>query len=152
MFGGHKAFLWSHWYPWFGLLLTSPWGFKARGGSLILTWQRCICYKFPEIHLWCDTCRPLDSQHVSWAILFHIPGSKHWSSSKPKSLNWPQFMNHNFGKFSELIYWISISFRENSNDSVTYYRLMSTGYWLGTMGVSSRHWLVLNLRCWVALA
>ena len=23
---------------------------------------------FPEIHLWCDTCQPLGSQHGSWSI------------------------------------------------------------------------------------
>ena len=27
-----------------------------------------LCYTFPEIHLWCDTCRPLGSQHGSQAI------------------------------------------------------------------------------------
>ena len=34
-FGGHKSFLLGHWYPCFGLLVTSPLGFKARVGSLI---------------------------------------------------------------------------------------------------------------------
>ena len=28
-FGGHKSFLWGHWYPCFGLLVTSALGFKA---------------------------------------------------------------------------------------------------------------------------
>ena len=28
-------------------------------------------------------------------------------------------MHHDFGRFSQLIYWISISFKENPNDSVT---------------------------------
>ena len=32
-------------------------------------------YTFPEIHLWCDTCRPLGSQHGNQAILFHIPAT-----------------------------------------------------------------------------
>ena len=50
---------WGHWYPCFGLLVTSPLGFKARVGSLIHTWQRQKCYMFTEIHLWCDTyCQP----------------------------------------------------------------------------------------------
>ena len=40
----------------FGLLMTSPLGFKARAGSLIRPQQRCTCYTFPEIHLWCNTC------------------------------------------------------------------------------------------------
>ena len=29
-FGGHKSCLWGHWYPCFGLLLTSALGFKVR--------------------------------------------------------------------------------------------------------------------------
>ena len=29
-FGGHKSFLWGHWYPYFGLLVMSVLGFKAR--------------------------------------------------------------------------------------------------------------------------
>ena len=28
--GGHESFLWGHWYPCFGLLVTSPLGSKAR--------------------------------------------------------------------------------------------------------------------------
>ena len=39
-FGGYKSFLWGHWYSCFGLLVTSPLGFKARVGILILAWQR----------------------------------------------------------------------------------------------------------------
>ena len=27
-----------------------------------------LCYTFPEIHLWCDTCWPLGSQHGSQAV------------------------------------------------------------------------------------
>ena len=27
-------------------------------------------YMFPEIHLWCDTCRPLDGQHSHFEKLF----------------------------------------------------------------------------------
>ena len=34
-FGGHESFLWGHWYPHFGLLVTSPLGFKARVGSAL---------------------------------------------------------------------------------------------------------------------
>ena len=37
----------------------SPLGFKATVSSLICTWQRYKCYMFPEIHIWCDTSRPL---------------------------------------------------------------------------------------------
>ena len=42
--GGHKSFLWDHWYPCFGLLVISPLGFKARVDSLICTWRRRTCY------------------------------------------------------------------------------------------------------------
>ena len=38
-----KSFLWGHWYPWSGLLVMFPLGFKARVGSLSLV--RCICVK-----------------------------------------------------------------------------------------------------------
>ena len=56
----------------------SPLGFKASIGSFIYTWQRCMCYMFPEIHLWCNTCQPLSGQHGSWANLLHIPATRHW--------------------------------------------------------------------------
>ena len=38
---------------------TSLLGFKARVGSLICTWWRCMWYMFLEIHLWCHTCQLL---------------------------------------------------------------------------------------------
>ena len=43
IFGGHKSFLWGHWYACFGLLVTSPLGFKPRVGSLIRTWWGRMC-------------------------------------------------------------------------------------------------------------
>ena len=33
-FGGHKSFLWFHWYPCFGLLVTSSLGFKVRNRGI----------------------------------------------------------------------------------------------------------------------
>ena len=72
--------------PVFGLLVMSPLGFKARVGSLICTWQRCICYTFPEIHLWCDTFQPLGNQHGSQADLFHIPVTRHWWGSNRRPI------------------------------------------------------------------
>ena len=59
IFGGHMSFLWGHWYPCFGLLVTSPLGSKARVGRLICTWQRRMWCTFPLIQLWCHTCWPL---------------------------------------------------------------------------------------------
>ena len=63
-----SPFLLGHWYPCFGLLVASPLGFKVRVTSLIHAWQRHMCYIFPEIHLWCDTCRPLVGHHGSQAL------------------------------------------------------------------------------------
>ena len=68
-FGRRQSFLWGHWYPCFGLLVMSPLGFKARVSRHIHPWQRCMCYTFPKIHLWCDICWPLGDQHGSWAVL-----------------------------------------------------------------------------------
>ena len=64
--------------------MTSPLGFKARVRSPIHTWQRHIYMwcTFHEIHLWCYTRWPLDGQHGSWVILFHVPVSNHWWGSK----------------------------------------------------------------------
>ena len=45
------------------LMETSSLCFKARVGSLIHAEQRRTCHTFPEIDLWCDTCRPLGGQH-----------------------------------------------------------------------------------------
>ena len=46
-------------------------------------------YTFPEIHLWCDTCRPLGGQHGSWAVsstyLQGIGGTRNWELSCHRS-------------------------------------------------------------------
>ena len=42
IFEGHESFLWGHWYPYFGLLVTSPLGFKARVGSALFELSRGI--------------------------------------------------------------------------------------------------------------
>ena len=70
----------------FGFLVTLPLGFKARVCSLIHALWRHMCYTFPEIHLWCNTCQPVDSQHSSQADLFHIPVSRYWLGSKPSPI------------------------------------------------------------------
>ena len=51
-------------------------------GSLIYVWQRHMCYTFPEIHLWCDTCQHLGGQHGSRVNLFYMPVSRHWWGPK----------------------------------------------------------------------
>ena len=35
--GGHESFLWGHWYPCFGLLVTSPLGFKRQRHRCYIT-------------------------------------------------------------------------------------------------------------------
>ena len=77
IFGGHKSFLWGHWNPYFGLLVMSPLGFKARVSAL-----------FPEIHLWFNTCWPLGGQHGSQTIFSHVPVSRHWWNLKLGSIMW----------------------------------------------------------------
>ena len=71
-------FLWDHWYPCFGLLVTSPLGFEAKVGSLICTWQRHMRCRFPEIHPWFDTCQLLDGQHGGRCRVPEWPPMKFW--------------------------------------------------------------------------
>ena len=84
-FGRQESFLWGHWYPYFGLLVTSPLGFKARVGSALFKLSGGI-----PLHI------PWDSplvQHLltSWqpawqpSRLFHIP-ARHWWDSKPGAI------------------------------------------------------------------
>ena len=86
-FGGHESFFWGHWYPCFGLLVTSPLGFKARVGSALFELSGGVCV---TLHV------PWDSplvQHLptcwrpAWqpSHLFHIP-AKHWCNSKPGAI------------------------------------------------------------------
>ena len=66
-----NSFLWSHWYPWFGLLVMSALDFKAKVDPLTCF---ITCKQWnPQIHLWCDTCWPLDGQHGGQTILIHVP-------------------------------------------------------------------------------
>ena len=64
----HKSILWGQWYPCFRLLVMSALGFKAR----VDRWLEhlLICMQgTPYIHLWCDICWPLDTQHGTKAFL-----------------------------------------------------------------------------------
>ena len=61
--------------PFMGPLIPLFWtsgdissGFQSQSGQPYSSLQRLTCYTFPEIHLWCDTCRPLGGQHGSWAV------------------------------------------------------------------------------------
>ena len=66
-----QVHFWGHWYPCFGLLVTSHLGFKARVGSLIHAWQRHTWCILPEINLWCDTFAGVYSQHSSRSLSPH---------------------------------------------------------------------------------
>ena len=64
------SFLWDFlWYPSFGLLVTSALGFKAR---VDLACTLSCLHTIPQIHLWCSTCQPLDSQHGSLSRSLHV--------------------------------------------------------------------------------
>ena len=78
--GEHQSFLWGHWYPCFGLLVMTALYFKARVDTLACVLCHLHAMK-SKIHVWCDTCWPLGSQHGSWAILIHILANKHWWGS-----------------------------------------------------------------------
>ena len=45
------SILWDKQTPVLGLLVISHLVFKARAGRLIQSWQRCMCYTFPEMYL-----------------------------------------------------------------------------------------------------
>ena len=66
--------LWGHSHPSCGLLVTSALGFKTSVNPSLLCVVVCLQWN-PQIHLWCDTCWPTDSQHgsVSWL---------HWTKQK----------------------------------------------------------------------
>ena len=67
IFGGHKSLLWGHWYPCFGILVTSALGFKARAVHSLVFFLTCT-QQIPQIHLWLDTCWPFDGQHGSHSL------------------------------------------------------------------------------------
>ena len=68
-------------------------GFQSQGGlACMLSCLRAI----PQVHLWCNTCRPLDSQHGSRATLTHILAAVRrihknwWFQGQSRSSNlWP---------------------------------------------------------------
>ena len=86
-FGGHESFLWGHWYPYFGLLVMSPLGFKARVGSALFELSGGICVM---LHIPWDS--PLvwhlpTSWQPAWqpSRLFHIPARHWWDSNRELS-------------------------------------------------------------------
>ena len=71
-FGGHQSFLWGHWYPCFGLLVTSWLGFKARVGPLACM-LCCLCFMDSSDSPLVNTCWLLGNQHDGWAIFNPSP-------------------------------------------------------------------------------
>ena len=53
------------------LLVTYGLGFKVRVDPSLVCFVTCAQWS-PEIHLWCDTCEPLDGQHCSQAFFIHL--------------------------------------------------------------------------------
>ena len=53
------------------------WVLKLGWIPLIVCFIACM-EQNPQIHLWCDNCWPLGSQHGTWAILIHVFVNKHW--------------------------------------------------------------------------
>ena len=70
IFGRHKSFLWGQWYPCFGLLVMTALGFKARVDPWLACFVACMQW-ISQIHLWCNTCWPLDGQHGSQSHSLH---------------------------------------------------------------------------------
>ena len=67
----HARFFFSETFtcPILGPLVPlSPPGFKARVGIPLFAFAEANVIKFPEIHLWCYTCRPLDGWHRSRSL------------------------------------------------------------------------------------
>ena len=67
-FGRHKYFWWGHWYPCFGFLVMSNLSLKAKVSPTLAWFVTCIQW-IPQVHLWCNTCWPLGSQHHSTGLL-----------------------------------------------------------------------------------
>ena len=88
--GGHKSFLWGHWCPCFGLLVTSVPGFKARVGLLI-----CLLHYLPATH-------SSDSPLV-WHLLMSWQLSMAWQPSCFQSMYLYKY-KHRVG----LEFWIKI--------------------------------------------
>ena len=60
------SFLWSHWYLCFRLMVMSPLGFKARGGSLIQACKKHLCYM-------CNLSHLLTSWQPAWQLTCSLP-------------------------------------------------------------------------------
>ena len=61
-------------------------GFQSQSGQPYSHLEEAYVLNVPEIHLWCDTCWPLGSQHGNQAILFNVPVSRHCWDLKPWSI------------------------------------------------------------------
>ena len=103
--GGHKSVLWDYWYPCFELLVTSALDFKATVDPSLVCLVACVQW-LSQIHLWCDTCWPLDNQcfrfpekcleikSAKFAFTLNI-----WEVQITFSLTSAEFFPHNYLKF-----------------------------------------------------
>ena len=82
---------WRTWVLFVGPLIPLFWtsgdvssGFQSQSGFCLIR-AYVLRYTFPEIHLWCNTCWPLGSQHGSWDVsstyLRGIGGTRNWELS-----------------------------------------------------------------------
>ena len=51
--------------------MTSALDLKTRVEPSLTCILACVQW-IPQIHLWCDTCRPLGGQHGSWSRSLHV--------------------------------------------------------------------------------
>ena len=92
-----QSFLYDHWYPRFGLLMTSALGFKARVDSL--TCMLCHLHTMDSLdsplvpHLltsWWVAC--------TWAASIHVLVLEHWWGLSPGS---SMLLPHNMWRFTD---------------------------------------------------
>ena len=67
--GISPSFLWG--LGCYGNLVMSALGFKVRMDPSRACLAACIQW-IPQIHLWCNNCRPLDGPHCSKAFLIRV--------------------------------------------------------------------------------
>ena len=91
MFERHQYLLWGYWYLYFGLLVMSVLGFKARVYPS-LAWFVAFIQYILKIHLWCDSCWPPDGQHGSRAFLIHVLAHVYTRGAAWKHISFPEIL------------------------------------------------------------
>ena len=79
-------FLWGHWYPCFGLLVTSVLGFEVRMNPLFLCSITCI-KRVIQIHLWYKTSWPLvASMEAEHFLIYALAHTSKWDLNPGSSI------------------------------------------------------------------